>query len=374
MQTYFAPARRTDRRKFKNQVKEISHSPIMTALLNAVTGLIIVFNEDRQIVAVNHSFLKVMGISDPETALGLRLGEALNCVNACKPPAGCGTTPQCASCGAVIAMMAAIEDDREDEQICAFTSENNGVRSDICLRVFAKPIKVEKNRWILIFAEDITKQQFWVNMEHVFFHDINNLLTSLVGNLQLVAMQMPDREDIAQVRDTAERLCSEINIQKTLLYYKDAGYVVNRSSVSLNYIKKEFYLFISGHDALNSRRIEEDWPDSPDPRINTDAILVSRVLANMVINALEATDRGRAVRISVRINPDNVKWEIWNHKFIPSEIQRRIFQRHFSTKPGSGRGFGTYSMKLFGENYLNGKVSFTSSLDRGTSFIFQLPR
>jgi signal transduction histidine kinase len=266
----------------------------MTALLSTVTGLIIVFNEDRQIVAVNHSFLKAMGINDPEAALGLRFGEAINCINACKAPAGCGTTPKCASCGAVIAMMAAIEEDREDEQICALTSENAGVRSDICLRVFAKPIRVEKNRWILVFAEDITKQQFWMNMEHVFFHDINNLLTSLVGNLQLMAMQMPDREDIARVRDTAERLCSEINIQKTLQYYKDAGYILNRSSVSLSDIKKEFYLVISGHDALNSRTIEENWPDSPDIKINTDAILVSRVLANMVINALEASDRGRA--------------------------------------------------------------------------------
>jgi len=45
---------------------------------------------------------------------------------------------------------------------------------------------------------------------------------------------------------------------------------------------------------LNSRTIEENWPDSPDIKINTDAILVSRVLANMVINALEASDRGRA--------------------------------------------------------------------------------
>ena len=82
----------------------------------------------------------------------------------------------------------------------------------------------------------------------------------------------------------------------------------------------------------------------------------------------------RAVRISVKESPDNIKWEVWNHKFIPTEIQRRIFQRHFSTKSGSGRGFGTHSMKLFGENYLKGRVSFTSSMDRGTNFIFQLPR
>lgn len=39
----------------------------------------------------------------------------------------------------------------------------------------------------------------------------------------------------------------------------------------------------------------------------------------------------------------------------------RIFQRSFSTKGAKGRGLGTYSMKLFGETYLGGQVSFRSS-------------
>jgi sensor histidine kinase regulating citrate/malate metabolism len=37
-----------------------------------------------------------------------------------------------------------------------------------------------------------------------------------------------------------------------------------------------------------------------------------------------------------------------------------------------GRGIGTYSMKLFGEKYLKGKVWFTSSAENGTSFFFEL--
>mgnify|MGYP006293419399 CR=1 len=37
-----------------------------------------------------------------------------------------------------------------------------------------------------------------------------------------------------------------------------------------------------------------------------------------------------------------------------------LFKRSFSTK-GVGRGIGTYSMKLFGEKYLKGKVDFKNS-------------
>lgn len=38
-----------------------------------------------------------------------------------------------------------------------------------------------------------------------------------------------------------------------------------------------------------------------------------------------------------------------------------VFKRYFSTKSKSGRGIGTYSMKLFGERYLGGKVGFYCS-------------
>jgi len=126
METCFAPAPRTDRRRFKNQIHDISQNLIMTTLLKTVSGLLVVVNEDRQIVSLNHAFLEAIGIADAEAALGLRLGESLKCIHANQKPAGCGTTPYCRTCGAAIAMMAAIADDRADEQICAMKTFRKG--------------------------------------------------------------------------------------------------------------------------------------------------------------------------------------------------------------------------------------------------------
>jgi hypothetical protein len=47
-------------------------------------------------------------------------------------------------------------------------------------------------------------------------------------------------------------------------------------------------------------------------------------------------------------------------------------QRYFTTKKEQGRGLGTYGMKLIGERYLRGKVSFETS-SAGTVFTFSLP-
>jgi len=54
-------------------------------------------------------------------------------------------------------------------------------------------------------------------------------------------------------------------------------------------------------------------------------------------------------------------------------VALRVFQRSFSTKAGQGRGLGTFSMKLFGENYLGGRVSFTSLQEAGTTFSLERP-
>jgi sensor histidine kinase regulating citrate/malate metabolism len=53
------------------------------------------------------------------------------------------------------------------------------------------------------------------------------------------------------------------------------------------------------------------------------------------------------------------------------EVQLQLFQRSFSTK-GNNRGLGTYSMKLLGEQYLNGRVDFESSTQTGTTFSVEL--
>ena len=109
---------------------------------------------------------------------------------------------------------------------------------------------------------------------------------------------------------------------------------------------------------------------SPDRVVNTDRTLMLRVLTNMLKNALEATQVGGRVRIRASAANESVSIIVWNQKAIPNEVKLRIFQKHFSTKTGYGRGIGTYSMKFLGEKILKGTVAFTSSPENGTEFSF----
>ena len=57
---------------------------------------------------------------------------------------------------------------------------------------------------------------------------------------------------------------------------------------------------------------------------------------------------------------------------MPRPVQLQVFQRSFSTK-GAGRGLGTYSIKLFSERFMRGRVFFTSTPEAGTTFTAAYP-
>ncbi len=94
----------------------------------------------------------------------------------------------------------------------------------------------------------------------------------------------------------------------------------------------------------------------------------------MAINAIEASDEDGLIKIWVEEQPDTFTIKVWNTQYIPKKIALRIFQRNFSTKEQAGRGIGTYSMKLFGEQFLQGTVSFSTSQEEGTTFSLVHPR
>ena len=130
---------------------------------------------------------------------------------------------------------------------------------------------------------------------------------------------------------------------------------------------------LSNHPVSQDKTLSVLTP-FPAIKITSDTTLIKRILTNMVINAFEATSPGGAIRLWVEETDNYVSFYVWNSQIIPPEQGLRIFQRNYSTKSNSGRGLGTYSMKLFGETYLGGDVDFVSSEAEGTVFHLRLPK
>jgi two-component system phosphate regulon response regulator PhoB len=97
------------------------------------------------------------------------------------------------------------------------------------------------------------------------------------------------------------------------------------------------------------------------------------VLVNMLKNALEASEPGGTVAMWLEWAGNTPTFIVHNAGVIPEDRRPWIFEKSPFTRGPHPRGIGTHSIKLYGERYLRGKVSFTTDEQTGTHFFFSLP-
>jgi signal transduction histidine kinase len=373
LDTYFAPPERSNDEQLRAEIELISKNAVIDGLLHSASGLLAILNEHRQILALNDSLLEALGCNNVDEALGLRPGEALKCVHSSDTPNGCGTGEYCSTCGAVIAIITSLVKDESVEKECVLTIERDNKNVDLYFRVRCVPITYDTKRLLLLFLQDITYHQRLAALERMFFHDINGIVHGLLNASQLVIeKEGKDRQALAQtINRLALRLSGEVAMQQYLRQTESFAYQPTISSISMTEIFQGIKDIFSNHPVSKNKILT--LPEKiPDISIRTDFSLLMRVLNNMLINAFEGTDEGDAVRMWIDPLPGGAVFSVWNKKAIPPDIAKRVFQRNFSTKADVGRGLGTYSMKLFGEEILGGKVDFNTSELEGTVFRFSL--
>jgi len=372
MDTYFAPPGRSTPDELDRQVWITSNSPVVAALLHSVSGMLAILNDKRQVLAVNDTLLRELGFDDAGQALGLRPGEALECVHARDEPAGCGTTKFCSTCGAAIAMVTSLASDAPAERICALSARRNGRHVDTCLLVRAAPLQIDHERLLLLFLRDITRQWQRAALERVFLHDIGNMLSGLTTAASLLSAGDVDPEVVALVRSSALRLGREVALQRSLLKTDNDMYELAPERTTAERILGDLQRLFAAHPVASGKTLAFNLPPYDVP-MHVDVSLLLRVLANMVTNAFEASGAGDRVQVAVEQAHGRVSFSVWNRQPIDERVALRIFQRNFTTKEGEGRGLGTYSMKLIGERYLGGEVTFSSTPQRGTVFTVSIP-
>lgn len=370
-QTYFAPPETTTDKELVAEIEIVANNPLVSGLLHSINGLLAVVDEHRQVVAANESLLQMLNIAKPAEVLGLRPGKILNCIHSEEEPAGCGTTKFCTTCGVAIAMVSSLDQNKPVERTCALSAKRGNKNVDVVLLVKSHPINIEQKRFLLLFLQDITLQHQRAALERTFFHDINNMVSVLLGGTELLTENNPSGL-IRDIHSASRRIQKEVEIQRCLSQNHASSYQPIRYEVTTEQIITELKSFFSTHPVTKTKNIIFQ-ENAPSISIATDISLLSRVLCNMTINALEATKENGIVKLWFELKDGLLIVNVWNAQEIPEEIAIRIFQRNFSTKKQDGRGVGTFSMKLFGETYLGGKVDFTTSPEEGTIFRFSHP-
>lgn len=369
--TKFAPPERASTEEIARQAELFAGKKLLGILPNAVPCILIAVNAFRQIVFTNERFLELLSAQERQAGvLGRRPGEVLGCLHAFEDGNGCGTTESCSTCGAVHAILSS-QGGAADVKECRITRGGSGEALD--LRVWTTPVAVDGESFTILAALDIAHEKRRQSLEHIFLHDICNVAYGLSWYAEFLKKATADQ--VEGYVDAVSRLCrqltEEIDAQRVLMRAETGELLLKPESLSALRLVQNAVTLYHGHPVAQDRHLCVD-PHAEDVAVAGDRTLLSRVLCNMIKNALEACRTGETVTAGCAKDNGHVEFRVHNPGVIPREIQLQIFQRSFSTK-GTGRGLGTYSIKLLTERYLHGTVAFTSTPEHGTTFQVRYP-
>jgi PAS domain-containing protein len=370
--TYFAPAGRDSPSEIRRKAAAVQEVPLLRQALDAMPTMVMILNANRQIVAANATLLNVLDKTIAEV-VQRRPGEAVGCIRSAKGPDGCGTAEHCATCGAVQAVLESQKEEQKVVRECRILIETPEGAAPMDLRVTATPFRVKDDCFIMAALEDISQAKRLAILQRTFFHDVLNTAGCIRGFVQYLVGEEPvDLEVRETLSELAERLVEAIGAQRDLVQAEVGDLQIQPVALPVRAVLDELRLQYSKHSAAAGRtiRLGHVWNGV----LVTDRQLLCRVLGNMLKNALEATAPGGTVTMDCQERHEGVMFSVHNAEVMPTEVRLQVFQRSFSTKGEPGRGIGTYSMKLFGERYLQGKVDFVSQMPDGTRFLLTVPK
>jgi hypothetical protein len=347
-------------------------NPILQAVLASAEGYVMVLNEARQVLAGNEELLEALEPPGQQLPLGEGPGVALGCVHAGEGQGGCGTSSACGKCESALAILAGQDPSLPVVAECSLNLRRGGHFVSVDFRMKVSTLLLGCHSLTVVVFQDISSRKRQEQLESIFLHDLSNTIQSLVGWGELVADGAADpRKAARRIVDLCHRLQHEVAQQRLLHAAEHGSLAVCMESVELRILIEELRdLFLARGHAEGPHLVFA--PMGPGILLRTDHDLLLRVLQNMVGNALEATPVAGTVEVRAEIDGPRLRIQVCNPGVVAEEIAARIFHRSASTK-GTGRGLGTYGMKLIGEDYLGGSLGFCSNPAEGTRFTLELP-
>lgn len=216
-------------------------------------------------------------------------------------------------------------------------------------------------------------------------HDFNNLLTIIIGSMELVMEELPKESAGMKLAQGVLKTSQEsANLIKQLLIFarrQEAEPVL----VNLNDIISETMVLLNRLLGVN---IKMEYSLAPDlAQVNMTPEQFKQVLMNLVINAKDAMPAGGVIKIRT-FNHSVAKGAGHAMKSaeyaavevsdtgpgIPPGIREHIFEPFFTTKPkGKGTGLGLSTVYGIIQQH-KGDILLTSAPGKGAAFTILIPK
>ncbi len=203
-------------------------------------------------------------------------------------------------------------------------------------------------------------------------HEINNVLTLILGWLQLLQMDEEDeerRKTFDLVIDSGDRLGS---LTGNLLDFARAP-LAKVGQVRLNDAVGAVLELIDYQLEKGNIRLQREFGQRL-PLIEGNVAELVHACLNLVLNAMHAMPDGGRLTVRTSCADDEVCLEIEDTGYgMTEEMQRRIFKPYFSTRgEHGGAGLGLFVCSEIVARHC-GEITVRSEVNRGTVFALRFP-
>jgi signal transduction histidine kinase len=205
-------------------------------------------------------------------------------------------------------------------------------------------------------------------------HDIRNPLQAIASDVFLLRSDLsvfPEGEEKEGMKESLDGIEKNVEyINKIIQDLQDFAKTLRPAiqETHLNELYEECTLKMEIPDNIEvSCEVTEDAEI-----LETDPVMLKRVLSNLVSNAVQAMPQGGKICLRAYQDADDTVMTVHDTGMgIPEEVRSRLFTPLFTTK-SKGQGFGLAVVKRMTEA-LGGTVTFESQDNEGTTFIIRLP-
>lgn len=213
-------------------------------------------------------------------------------------------------------------------------------------------------------------------------HEINNPLVAISTFLQMLphkyAEPTKDREYWEELYGVAVREVERIRLLvHQLLSYSKISQSEKFEPASMNEILQEMVVFIENEAKKKGIHVKREFDPNLPPGM-MDRNRMKQVFLNLLLNAVQATDRGGTITVTSRHvveDQDNQFLQVTisdTGAGISQENLEKLFTPFFTTKEGEGSGLGLMTSHHIVDEH-RGTIDVRSQIGKGTTFTIQLP-
>jgi signal transduction histidine kinase len=177
-----------------------------------------------------------------------------------------------------------------------------------------------------------------------------------------------DNESVKLYSEIIERNAKRIDTLITEMLNSSKPKDLNLELADVTDILNETITLATDSINLNQVKLQKNYIQNL-PRILVDREKLKIAFLNIIVNAIEAMERGKGeLAIDVKLKENTIVVTLSdNGKGIPAEDLEKLFDPFFTEKPG-GMGLGLTSTKNIISSH-NASIEVESTVKKGTSFI-----